>query len=41
MRTPELAGEIVRAVVDAVTAIVLCDLLAGRFGTDWMGGADA
>jgi chorismate synthase len=30
-----------RAVVDAVTAIVLCDLLAGRFGTDWMGGADA
>ena len=27
-----------RAVVDAVTAIVLCDLLAGRFGTDWLGG---
>lgn len=27
-----------RAVVDAVTAIVLCDLLAGRYGTDWLGG---
>ena len=27
-----------RAVVDAVTAIVLCDLLAGRYGTDWLRG---
>lgn len=25
----------VRAVVDAVTAIVLCDLMAQRYGTDW------
>ena len=25
------------AVVDAVTALVLCDLLAGRYGTDWLG----
>ena len=25
------------AVVDAVTALVLCDVLAGRFGTDWLG----
>ena len=24
-------------VVDAVTALVLCDLLTGRFGTDWLG----
>ncbi len=30
-----------RAVVDAVTAIVLCDLLATRYGTDWLGGARA
>ena len=27
-----------RAVVDAVTALVLCDLLTGRFGQDWLGG---
>lgn len=27
-----------RVVVDAVTALVLCDLLAGRFGTDYLGG---
>ena len=27
-----------RAVVDAVTALVLCDVLAGRFGADWLGG---
>ena len=27
-----------RAVVDAVTALVLCDALAGRFGADWLGG---
>ncbi|MBE6968812.1 MAG: chorismate synthase [Ruminococcaceae bacterium] len=27
----------VRAVVDAVTAIVLCDLMAQRYGTDWPG----
>ena len=27
-----------RAVVDAVTALVLCDLLSGRYGTDWLGG---
>jgi len=26
-----------RAVQDAATAIVLCDALAGRFGTDWLG----
>ena len=26
-----------RAVQDAVTAIVLCDALAMRFGTDWLG----
>lgn len=26
-------------VVDAVTALVLCDLLAGRYGTDWLGMA--
>ena len=24
-------------VVDAVTALVLCDLLTGRYGTDWLG----
>ncbi|MDO4852339.1 MAG: chorismate synthase, partial [Clostridia bacterium] len=24
-----------RVVVDSVTALVLCDLLTGRFGTDW------
>ena len=27
-----------RAVVDSVTALALCDLLALRFGTDWLGG---
>ncbi len=26
-----------RVVVDSVTAIVLCDLLAQKFGTDWLG----
>lgn len=26
-----------RVVVDSITAIVLCDMLAGRFGTDWLG----
>ena len=25
-----------RAVVDAVTALVLCDMLTGRYGTDWL-----
>ena len=25
-----------RVVVDSMTAIILCDLLSGRFGTDWM-----
>lgn len=25
-----------RVVVDSVTAIVLCDILSGRFGTDWL-----
>ena len=25
------------AVVDAVTALVLCDILTGRYGTDWLG----
>lgn len=28
-----------RVVVDSVTALVLCDLLAQRFGTDWLGEA--
>ena len=27
-----------RVVVDSVTALVLCDLLTGRFGTDWLAG---
>ena len=27
-----------RVVVDSVTALALCDLLAQRFGTDWLGG---
>ena len=27
-----------RAVVDAVTALVLADALAGRYGVDWLGG---
>ena len=27
-----------RAVCDAVTALVLCDALAGRYGADWLGG---
>jgi chorismate synthase len=27
-----------RVVVDSVTALVLCDALALRFGTDWLGG---
>ena len=27
-----------RAAADSVTALVLCDLLARRFGTDWLGG---
>lgn len=26
-------------VVDAVTALVMCDVLTGRFGTDWLGEA--
>lgn len=25
-----------RVVIDSITAIVLCDILAGRFGTDWL-----
>jgi len=25
-----------RVVVDSITAIVLCDMLSMRFGTDWM-----
>lgn len=29
-----------RVVVDSVTALVLCDLLTGRFGTDYLGGGD-
>ncbi len=28
-----------RVVVDSVTALTLCDLLAGRYGTDYLGGA--
>ena len=28
-----------RVVADSVTALVLCDALALRFGTDWLGGA--
>ena len=27
-----------RVVVDSVTALVLCDALASRYGTDWLGG---
>jgi chorismate synthase len=27
-----------RVVVDSVAALVLCDLLTGRFGTDWLCG---
>ena len=27
-----------RAVADAMTALTLCDALALRFGTDWLGG---
>lgn len=27
-----------RVVVDSVTALVLCDLLSQKFGTDWLGG---
>ena len=27
-----------RAVVDSVAALVFCDLLAQRYGTDWLGG---
>lgn len=30
----------VRAVVDAICALVLCDLLAGRYGTDWLAPDD-
>lgn len=30
-----------RVVVDSVTALVLCDLLAQRFGTDWLGEMNA
>lgn len=26
-----------RVVVDSMTALTLCDILAGRFGTDWLG----
>lgn len=26
-----------RVVVDSITAVVLCDILAGRFGADWLG----
>ena len=27
-----------RVVADSVTALVLCDALAQRYGTDWLGG---
>jgi chorismate synthase len=27
-----------RVVIDSVTALTLCDALALRFGTDWLGG---
>ncbi len=27
-----------RVVVDSITALVLCDLLSQKFGTDWLGG---
>ena len=30
-----------RVVVDSITALVLCDQLALRYGTDWLGGKDA
>ncbi|MBR4451342.1 MAG: chorismate synthase, partial [Clostridia bacterium] len=26
-----------RVVVDSLTALVLCDILAQRYGTDWLG----
>ena len=26
-----------RVVIDSITAIALCDMLCGRFGTDWLG----
>ena len=26
-----------RVVVDSITALVLCDLLTQKFGTDWLG----
>ena len=29
-----------RAVVDSVTALTLCDVLAQRYGTDWLGGME-
>ena len=29
-----------RVVQDAATAIVICDMLASRFGTDWLNGSD-
>ena len=29
-----------RVVQDAATAIVLCDMLSGRFGTDWLKGSE-
>ena len=29
-----------RVVVDSVTAFALCDLLALRFGTDWLASAE-
>jgi chorismate synthase len=29
-----------RVVQDAATAIVVCDMLAMRFGTDWLNGCD-
>ena len=29
-----------RVVADSITALVLCDQLALRFGTDWLAGND-
>ena len=38
LQTDSLAVDSVKAVADSVTALTLCDALAMRFGTDWLGG---
>ena len=37
-RSKDYTATRARVVVDSVTALVLCDLLALRFGTDWLRG---